>query len=86
MDGNHREHNLNHRQLLLDFWLENEKRLCDGWLEKQFQSKNAIIRIGSLFSGIGGIEHAFKRLGLNSEVLFAGDIDKFAKISYLEKS
>ena len=84
MDGNHREDNLNHRQLLMEFWLENEKRLCDGWLEKQFQSKNAIIRIGSLFSGIGGIEHAFKRLGLNLEVLFAGDIDKFAKISYLE--
>jgi DNA (cytosine-5)-methyltransferase 1 len=74
----------NSRQLLMDFWLENEKRLCDDWLEKQFSSLNSTIRIGSLFSGIGGIEHAFERLGLKSEILFAGDIDKFAKISYLE--
>ena len=72
------------QQLLLDFWLENEKRLCDDWLEKQFQSARSTVRIGSLFSGIGGIEHAFYRLGLKSEILFAGDIDKFAKISYLE--
>jgi DNA (cytosine-5)-methyltransferase 1 len=31
--------------------------------------------VGTLFSGIGAIEHALQRLGIKHEIAFAGDID-----------
>ena len=34
------------------------------------------------FTGIGAIEHAFQRLGLNHKIVFAGDIEPKCKISY----
>lgn len=40
------------------------------------------LRIGTLFSGIGAIEHALERLDINHKIIFAGDIDKFVKQSY----
>lgn len=52
------------------------------WRLKEFSKPNATIRVGTLFSGIGAIEHAFKRLGLNHEIIFAGDIDSHVKQSY----
>lgn len=52
------------------------------WREKEFSNPNATIRIGTMFSGIGAIEYAMKRLNLNSEIQFASDIDNFAKQSY----
>ncbi len=52
------------------------------WREKKFSKPNSKIRIGSLFSGIGAVEQALIRLGLNHEIIFAGDIDKFVKESY----
>ncbi|MRI64521.1 DNA (cytosine-5-)-methyltransferase [Ornithobacterium rhinotracheale] len=52
------------------------------WREKKFSNPNAIIRLGTLFSGIGAIEYAFKRLNLKTEIVFACDIDKFVKQSY----
>lgn len=55
--------------------------LCD-WRSKPFQYPNATIRIGTLFSGIGAAEHALKRLKLNHELIFAGDIDSKVKLSY----
>lgn len=39
-------------------------------------------RLATSFSGIGAIEHAFQRLGLNCEIVFAGDIDDKCKKSY----
>lgn len=53
------------------------------WVDKPFANPSALIRVGTLFSGIGAIEQALKRLGLNHEIMFAGDIDKHAKESYL---
>ncbi len=53
-----------------------------NWKAKQFQFPNRTIRIGTSFSGIGAIEYAFKRLGLNTEILFAGDIEPNCKKSY----
>ena len=50
--------------------------------EKEFSNPNATIKIGTMFSGIGAIEYALKRLNLKSEILFASDIDNFAKQSY----
>lgn len=54
----------------------------NDWREKEFSKPNATIKIGTLFSGIGAIEYALKRLNLNSEIQFASDIDNFAKQSY----
>ena len=52
------------------------------WTEREFSHPERTIRIGTSFSGVGAIEYAFKRLGLNSQILFAGDIDKNCKKSY----
>lgn len=55
----------------------------DDWRDKKFSNPAATLRIGTLFSGIGAIEYAFKRLHINTEITFASDIDKFVKQSYL---
>ncbi|MCK4982350.1 MAG: DNA (cytosine-5-)-methyltransferase [Victivallaceae bacterium] len=56
----------------------------DNWTNETFAFPQAKIRIGTLFSGIGAIEHAFHRLNLNHEIVFASDIDKFVKESFLK--
>ena len=40
------------------------------------------IRLATVFSGIGSIEHALLRLNLPHEIVFACDIDKYCKQSY----
>jgi DNA (cytosine-5)-methyltransferase 1 len=52
------------------------------WRQKRFSNPNSTIRIGTMFSGIGAIEYAFKRLNLKTEIQFASDIDDFVKNSY----
>ena len=52
------------------------------WRVMPFSHPERTIRLGTSFSGIGAIEHAFKRLGLNYEIMFAGDIDEDCKKSY----
>jgi DNA (cytosine-5)-methyltransferase 1 len=52
------------------------------WTDREFSYPKRTIRLGTSFSGIGAIEYAFKRLGLNSRIVFAGDIDKNCKESY----
>ena len=52
------------------------------WRTLEFAHPERTIRIGTLFSGIGAIEHAFQRLHLNHEIVFAGDIDANCKKSY----
>ncbi len=54
-----------------------------NWLAKQFSFPERTIRLGTSFSGIGAIEHAFHRLGLNVQLQFAGDIDADCKKAYL---
>ena len=54
----------------------------ENWLGKNFSNPDKKIRVGSLFSGIGAPEQALKKLKLNHEIMFAGDIDKFVKKSY----
>jgi DNA (cytosine-5)-methyltransferase 1 len=54
-----------------------------NWLSKIFLNPNSTIKIGTLFSGIGAIETAFKRLKLKHSIVFAGDIDPHVKKSYL---
>lgn len=54
----------------------------EDWRLKPFTHLERTVRIGTLFSGIGAIEHAFQRLHLKSKIVFAGDIDANCKKSY----
>lgn len=54
-----------------------------NWRDREFSYPNRTIRVGTSFSGIGAIEHAFQQLGLKTELLFAGDIDKNCQKAYL---
>ncbi len=54
-----------------------------SWKDAIFSHPNRCIRLGTLFSGIGAIEHAFERLNLKHCIVFANDIDKNCKKSYL---
>ena len=69
------ERNIQNTQQNIDF---------DGpsWVNRQFSHPERTIRLGTSFSGIGAIEYAFKRLGLNSKIMFAGDIDANCKKTY----
>lgn len=53
-----------------------------SWADKDFSHPERTIRLATSFSGIGAIEHAFQRLGLNYEIVFAGDIEPKCKQSY----
>jgi len=81
------------QQSLFDFYcndvfqipstMQNKKEIeSTDWLNKELINPNAHIRIGTLFSGIGAIEQAFKRLNLSHTIMFAGDIDINVKKSY----
>jgi DNA (cytosine-5)-methyltransferase 1 len=54
----------------------------ENWVDKKFSNPEATIRLATMFSGIGSIEHALKRLNLNEEIIFACDNDKYVKESY----
>ena len=53
-----------------------------NWKDKAFRFPNRVIRIGTTFSGIGAIEYAFRRLGLKTNIVFAGDIEPNCKKAY----
>lgn len=53
-----------------------------SWKSSKLSKPEAIVRIGTLFSGIGAAEHALKRLKVKSEIVFAGDIDPHVRESY----
>lgn len=53
-----------------------------SWKDMNFSCPDRKVRIGTVFSGIGAIEHAFQRLGLNHKIVFAGDVDPKCKQSY----
>ena len=52
------------------------------WRERKFLNPSKTIKIGTMFSGIGAIEYAFKRLNLKTKIEFACDSDNFVKQSY----
>lgn len=52
------------------------------WRTLEFSHPERTIRLGTSFSGIGAIEQAFHRLGLNCQIQFAGDIDENCKKAY----
>ncbi|PDS26729.1 hypothetical protein [Flavobacterium branchiophilum] len=47
----------------------------ENWVEKKFSNPDATIRIATMFSGIGSIEHALKRLNLKEEIISALNSD-----------
>lgn len=53
-----------------------------GWADRKFSHPERTVRLATSFSGIGAVEHAFTRLGLNFEIVFAGDIEPKCKQSY----
>ena len=53
-----------------------------SWQEFPNSFPDKTVRIGSVFSGIGAVEHAFQRLGIKHKIVFAGDIDPRCKQSY----
>lgn len=65
-----------------DYQIQTDLILYDDWRNNMFKNKNAVIKIGTMFSGIGAIEYALKRLQLNTEIKFACDNDSFVKQSY----
>ena len=54
----------------------------NDWRTLVFSHPERTIRLGTSFSGIGAIEQAFRRLGLNCKIQFAGDIDANCKKAY----
>ena len=52
------------------------------WRFLPFAFPDRTIRLATAFSGIGAIEHAFQRLGLKTEIQFAGDINNDCKKAY----
>ena len=63
----------------ISFDLENK---LEDWRKYKFAFPKNSINLATLFSGIGAIEQAFKRLKLKHQIVFAGDIDKNVKASY----
>jgi len=61
-----------------------EKLACknESWVNKEISNPTATIRLATMFSGIGAVEFALKRLKLNTKIVFASDNDKFVKESY----
>ena len=53
------------------------------WMCNPMTKPYSKIRVGTLFSGIGAVEHALQRLNVNTDIVFAGDIDPHVKKSYL---
>lgn len=52
------------------------------WQKKKFHFPKNTINVATLFSGIGAVEHALKRLKLKSNIVFAGDKDPHVKDAY----
>lgn len=53
-----------------------------NWTMREFEFPQRTVRLATTFSGIGAIEHAFQRLNLKTEIVFAGDIDNNCKKAY----
>ena len=53
-------------------------------VELKIEDKDKILKVGTLFSGIGAFEHALDRLSIKYEIVFACDIDSYVKKSYFE--
>ena len=62
--------------------LTTEQNLSDNILNLETNNAADTFTIGTLFTGIGSIEHALYRSNINHKVVFACDICKYVKESY----
>lgn len=69
-------------EALTDMDIAFEELENEDWRYKSFAFPDHKIRLATVFSGIGAIEHAFQRLKLPCDIVFAGDIDDKCKASY----
>lgn len=53
-----------------------------NWQKKKLSNPSGTIKIGTLFSGIGAVEFALKRMKIDTEIVFACDNDEHVKKSY----
>ncbi|WP_265427047.1 DNA (cytosine-5-)-methyltransferase [Chryseobacterium sp. YIM B08800] len=81
LSENFKGHNL--FNIVVEKFAQQSAKFDTDWRNKNFSNPNSTIKIGTLFSGIGAIEYAFKRLNINTEIKFACDIDKHVKESYI---
>ena len=56
--------------------------LTRTWVTKKLSNPKTTINLATMFSGIGAVEFALKRLKLKTNIIFAADNDKFVKESY----
>lgn len=54
----------------------------EDWRSLRLSRPKASLRLATIFSGIGAVEHALERLGLRTQLVFACDIDPHVKKSY----
>lgn len=62
--------------------IKKNKSNSTDWWNKILSNPEKTVQMGTMFSGIGAIEYAFKRLNIKTNILFACDIDSFVKKSY----
>ena len=53
-----------------------------SWRHLPFLFPRRTVRLATMFSGIGAVEHALQRLRLRHHIVFAGDIDEKCRQSY----
>ena len=66
------------------YLLENYKTTNEIIQTNLENSNDKILKVGTLFSGIGAFEHALDRLSIKHKIVFACDIDSYVKKSYFE--
>lgn len=52
------------------------------WINRTPSFPDRVVKVATLFSGIGAPEHAFVRLGIKTDIKFACDINEFCKKTY----
>jgi len=66
------------------YLLKNDKTTNEIIQPNLENSNDKILKVGTLFSGIGAFEHALDRLSIKHKIVFACDIDSYVKKSYFE--
>lgn len=66
------------------YLLKDDKTINEIITTKLENNNDKILKVGTLFSGIGAFEHALDRLSIKHKIVFACDIDSYVKKSYFE--
>jgi DNA (cytosine-5)-methyltransferase 1 len=68
----------------ISYLLEDDKTTNEIITTNLENNNDEILKVGTLFSGIGAFEHALDRLLIKHKIVFACDIDSYVKKSYFE--